>query len=255
MATLAKPVRARARGRQVERRRLPRIPLAIPVRYATESGDVGIGVMTDITLEGAGLIVPHINREAFHVWIQFLWFDDNMGLQGRVAFLRETPDGIHVGVHLQLVSARSQDFISNLLIPYGLKKFRADRGRLRSLGHALLAPSGTLRRQLPQRALPVLIAQGSILEWAITEYRDEARAVMLTPRLPREDLPLILTSWGRSGVYRATVLEASPLAFGAVTLYRVMVRYSRAAGHGASGRRGATARTTGSSNAHHPASA
>jgi hypothetical protein len=209
--------------------------------------------MTDITLEGAGLIVPHINREAFHVWIQFLWFDDNMGLQGRVAFVRESSDGAHVGVHLQLVSTKSQDFISNLLIPYGLKKFRADRGRVRSLGHALLAPRGGLTRQLPQRSLPVLIAQGSILEWAITEYRDEARAVLLTPRLPREDMPLILTCWGRAGVYRATVIEASPLAFGAVTLHRVMVRYSRAAGHAGSARRRVVLQT--GSSAVHPASA
>jgi hypothetical protein len=254
MATLAKPARVRARGRRVERRKLPRIPLAVPVRYATESGDVGIGVMTDITLEGAGLIVPHINPEAFHVWIQFLWFDDNMGLQGRVAYVRETPDGVHVGVHLQLVSARSQDFISNLLIPYGLKKFRADRGRMRSLGHALVAPRGKLSRSLPRRALPVLIAQGSILEWAITEYRDETRAVLLTPRLPREETPLILTCWGRAGVYRATVLEAAPLGFGSVSLYRVMVRYSRVAGYSPSARPGSM-RTPATSPAHHPASA
>lgn len=254
MATLAKPARARARGRRVERRKLPRIPLAVPVRYATESGDVGIGVMTDITLEGAGLIVPHINREAFHVWIQFLWFDDNMGLQGRVAFFREAPDGVHVGVHLQLVSAKSQDFISNLLIPYGLKKFRADRGYVRSLGHALVAPRGNLSRQLPPRSLPVLLAQGSMLDWAITEYRDDTRAVLLMPRLPREDVPLILTCWGRAGVYRATVLEASPLAFGAVTLHRVMVRYSRAAGHAPSAHRGGAIGAT-TASIMHPASA
>lgn len=253
MAILTKPARARARGRRAERRKVPRIPLAIPVRYATESGDVGIGVMSDITPEGAGLIVPHINREAFHVWMQFLWFDDNIGLQGRVSFVRESADGFHVGVHLQLVSQKSQNFISNLLIPYGLKKFRADRGRVRSLGHALVAPRGKLSRQLPRRSLPVLIAQGSILEWAITEYRDDTRAVLLTPRLPREDAPMILTSWGRAGAYRATVLEASPLTFGAVTLYRVMVRHSRAAGAHASTRRGPTTSAPAHTTARHPA--
>lgn len=244
MSRSTKPARARARGRRVERRKLPRIPLAIPVRYATESGDVGIGVMSDITMEGAGLIVPHINREAFHVWIQFLWFDDNVGLQGRVTFVRESAEGFHVGVHLQLVSQKSMDFISNLLIPYGLKKFRADRGRLRSLGHALVAPGRTLSRSSLRRALPVLVAQGSILEWAITEYRDDARAVLLAPRLPREDAPLILTSWGRAGASRATVLEAAPLTLGAVTLYRVMVRHVPIGAEAAVARRGAATRTS-----------
>jgi hypothetical protein len=221
MSVSMKP--ARARRQRVDRRKFPRIPLSVPVRYATETGDVGIGVLVDVTVEGAGLVVPHIQRDALHVWLQFLWFDDNVGLQGRVTHVRETSDGYHLGIHLQLVSRRSVEFISNLLIPYGLKKFRHDRRRVRTLAQALLAPAAGRAR----RVFPVLVAQGPILEWAITEYRDDTRAVLLTPRLPRENTPLVLTSWGRSGVYRATVLESEPLPCGAVTLYRVMVRYAR----------------------------
>ncbi|MGH7428915.1 MAG: hypothetical protein ACREJ4_11265, partial [Candidatus Methylomirabilaceae bacterium] len=56
------------RHRKTERRRLPRIPVAIPVRYATEEGDVGIGALIDVHHQGAGLLVPEVNPDAMHVW-------------------------------------------------------------------------------------------------------------------------------------------------------------------------------------------
>jgi hypothetical protein len=43
--TILRPARAQE---QAERRGLPRIPVAMPVRYSTEEGEVGIGVLTDI---------------------------------------------------------------------------------------------------------------------------------------------------------------------------------------------------------------
>ena len=76
-------------GVGTDRRKLPRVPLAIPVRYATEEGHVGIGVLIDVHEKGAGLLVPKMTFDALQVWMQFLWFNDRIGLQGKVIFARD----------------------------------------------------------------------------------------------------------------------------------------------------------------------
>lgn len=212
--------------RKAERRTLPRIPVAIPVRYATEDGQVGIGALIDVHQQGAGLLVPKAGLDAMHVWLQFLWFDDRIGLQGRVAFARETPDGYHLGLRLHMLHPDSVDFLTNLLIPLGLQKFRLDRRRAFTFLDALL-----MGRNRPwnwrerRRYLPVLIEQGSLKVWAITEDRHEQGAVLLLPQLPKDGVPLKMTALGGSVTNGARVARSETLKMEPVNLYRVVVLY------------------------------
>ena len=216
------------RQKKTERRRLPRIPVAIPVRYATEEGDVGIGALIDVHEQGAGLLVPEVNPDSMHVWLQFLWFNDRIGLQGRIAFARETPDGFHLGLQLHMLHPESVEFLTNLLIPLGLQKFRLDRRRAFSFLDALL-----LGRNRPwswrerRRYLPVLFEQGQAKVWAITEDRDEQGAVLVLPHMPRESESLKMTTLGGSVSTEARVVSFEILKLTPVDLYRVVVLFER----------------------------
>ncbi|MDR7518105.1 MAG: PilZ domain-containing protein [Armatimonadota bacterium] len=233
----------------MERRALPRIPLAVPVRYATDQGHTGVGVLIDVHEQGAGLLVPTISPDVFHVWVQFLWFNDRMGVQGRVAFVRETPDGFRVGLQLQHVNGRSVRFITDYLIPFGLRKFRYDRRHPLAFLEALSAQQREATVRHRRRYLPVLVEQGGIKAWAVTEDRNEQGAVLLLPQAPQTGTPLTVSTWGslftRSG--RAERLE--PVELPSVRLYRVVVRFDEETGAHttrppAEARPGATSDTT-----------
>lgn len=216
------------RRQKIERRTLPRIPLAIPIRYATEDGQVGIGALIDVHEKGAGLLVPHVALDALHVWLQFLWFDDRIGLQGRVMFVRETPDGFHLGLELHLLHPDSVDFLTNLLIPLGLRKFRLDRRRAVSLLSALLPGKGrACDRRERRRYLPVLVEQGPLKVWAIVEERNEEGAALLLPHLLREGTPLKMTTLGGSVTNEASVIRSETLKLDPVRLCRVAVLYEK----------------------------
>ncbi len=218
---------APGRHRKVERRKLPRIPLAIPVRYATEDGQVGIGALIDVHEKGAGLLVPHIALDALHVWLQFLWFDDRIGLQGRVVFVRETPDGFHLGLQLHLIHPDSVEFLTNLLIPLGLRKFRLDRKRAISFLSALLPGKDSWLFRERRRYLPVLVEQGPLKVWAITEERNDEGAVLLLPQLPQEGTPVRMTTLGGSVTNEAAVVRSETLKLVPVELFRVAVVYEK----------------------------
>lgn len=213
----------------VERRRLPRIPLAIPIRYATEQGQVGIGVLIDVHEQGAGLLVPDLALDTFHVWLQFLWFDDRMGLQGRVAFIRETPDGFHVGLDLRHLHPKSAEFLTSLVIPYGLRKFKLDRRHTRALLHSLAPQSrDAWLQERRRRYLPVLVEQGALKTWAVTEDRSEQRAVLVTPQVLQQGALLTVTTWGRPGVRAAWVAQSEALKLSPVEMHRIVVRFEEA---------------------------
>jgi hypothetical protein len=210
MATLLLPA-----GVGTDRRKLPRLPLAVPVRYATEEGLVGIGVLIDVHEEGCGLLVPKITFDALQVWMQFLWFNDRVGLQGRVMFVRDVEEGFHVGLRLELVHPDSVAFLTRLLIPHSRWKaaLGTDR-RVDAIGAGGYQPQ-----------LPVLVSQEGMSVWAITEDRDEDGAVLLLPQLPDATAALALTTWGHPGARWATVVRCENVQTSPVDLFQVIVHY------------------------------
>ncbi len=213
-------------GVGTDRRKLPRVPLAIPVRYATEEGHVGIGVLIDVHEKGAGLLVPKIAFDTLQVWMQFLWFNDRIGLQGKVIFAREVEEGYHVGLQLELLHPESVKFLTGLVIPYSLRKSALDQRRGFSLMDILShrwrdGAAPTNHRPL----LPVLVSQEGLSEWAITEDRDEDGAVLLLPHLPDASAAIALTTWGRLGTRWAAVVGSESLPIPPVELFRVRVQY------------------------------
>jgi hypothetical protein len=219
MQSIWRPVRRRG----VERRAHPRIPLAVPVRYATDQGHAGVGVLIDAHAHGVGLLVPSIASDAFHIWIQFLWFNNRMGVQGRVAFVRETPDGFHVGVQLHPLPAESADFLSGFLIPYGLRKFTYDRRHPSTFLRLLFPQRYQMRDQRRRRYLPVMIEQGPMKVWAVTEDRSRRGVVLLLPYPPKVGAPLRIRTWGSLDVRRGAAIASVPLELPPVTVYRVGV--------------------------------
>jgi hypothetical protein len=219
----------RPRRTGIERRKLPRIPLAVPVRYATDQGQVGIGVLIDVHAKGAGLLAPTIAVDAFHVWIQFMWFNDRMGIQGRVVFVRETPDGFHVGLELHPLPAETKQFLTTLLIPYGLRKFQHDRKHLPSfLASFFGRRSDSTIRQRRRRYLPVLIEQGSSRTWAVTEDRNDLGIVLLLAHPLEKDISIRLTTWGSVESQDGTITRVEKLELPQATLYRIGVLFEHA---------------------------
>jgi hypothetical protein len=214
-----------ARRRGIERRAHPRIPLAVPVRYATDQGHAGVGVVIDAHAQGVGLLVPAIVPDAFHIWIQFLWFNDRMGVQGRVAFVHETPDGFHVGVRLHPLPVESANFLTDFLIPYGLRKFTYDRRHPSTFLRLLFPQRYQARDQRRRRYLPVMVEQGPMKIWAVTEDRTARGAVLLLPHPPRVGAPLRIKTWGSLDVRRGAAIASVPLELPPVTLYRVGVLF------------------------------
>jgi hypothetical protein len=211
----------------VERRKMPRIPLAVPVRYATDQGHVGIGVLIDVHTKGAGLLVPSITADAFHVWIQFMWFDERMGIQGHVMFVRETPDGFHVGLKLHPLPVETELFLTDLLIPYGLRKFRHDRRHLPVFLTDLFGKrSDPAVLQRRRRYLPVLIEQGALRVWAVTEERNDLGMVLLLSHPLEKEIPLTITTWGSLEPLQSTITQVEMVELPPTALYRIGVLFA-----------------------------
>lgn len=213
------------RRKGIERRAQPRIPLAVPVRYATDQGYSGVGVLIDVHERGAGLLVPTISPEAFHVWVQFLWFNDRMGVQGRIAFVRETPDGFHVGIQLHPLPHESARFVTGFLMPYGMRKFTYDRRHPATLLRALFPKQYQVRDQRRRRYLPVMVEQGPMKVWAVTEDRTAGGAVLLLPYPPKEHSSVKIKTWGSLEAQLGTVVGSEPVNLPPVVLHRVGVLF------------------------------
>jgi len=209
----------------------------VPVRYATDQGIVDIGVLIDVHESGAGLLVPRITPGAFHIWIQFLWFNDRMGAQGQVAYVRQTPDGFHVGVQLHPLPHESENFITGVLMPYGLRKFVYDRSHQAAFLRFLFPKRFQARDLRQRRYLPVIVEQGALNVWAVTEDRTERGAVLLLPCLLRDDAPVRIKTWRSLDAQQGTVVRSEPLDLPPVTVYRVGVFFERQP----AGRKGKTA--------------
>jgi hypothetical protein len=183
-------------------------------------------VLIDVHEDGAGLLVPRITFDAIQVWMQFLWFDDRVGLQGRVIFVREVKEGYHVGLQLELVHPESVKFLTSLLIPYSMRKLEHDHPRGISLQDVLSHRWVDEGESAPHHPyLPVLVAQEGLSVWAITEYRDEAGAVLLLPQQPDANVGLALTTWGQQGARWANVARSEELDLSPIKVYRITVEY------------------------------
>lgn len=190
--------------RDTERRGTPRVPAAVPVRYATEEGQVGIGALVDITEKGAGLLLPRMTLDAIRVWIQFLWFDDRIGTQGRVIHARETDAGVRLGLELQPLHPETRDLLTYFVIPYGA--------------------SGRAARTRPPQ-LPVQVEKDGICAWAIAEDLNDQGAVLLLPKSFPKGARIQLAVWGNGAPREAEVVGWESLKQAPRGLFRVEVRH------------------------------
>lgn len=219
-----------ARRSPVERRVVPRVSLSVPIRYATEEGHVGIGVLVDISERGAGLLVPEIDFDVDRVWIQFLWFDDRVGLHGRVAYIREAPEGLHVGMRLELLHPDSVHFLANLVLPYARSKLIHDRkGSWHFLNPRSLWASYRQGRDGQRRPLPAQVEHGSLKTWAITEDTTERGAVLLLPHALPVGAVVQMTPWGTQDARSCTVAKSDALELHPLVVHRIVVLYEPAA--------------------------
>jgi hypothetical protein len=198
--------------RDTERRGTPRVPAAIPIRYATEEGQVGIGTLVDITEKGAGLLLPRMTLDATRVWIQFLWFDDRIGTQGRVIHARETDDGVRLGLELQPLHPETRGLLTNFVIPYGARGRENHRN-----GHR------AARTQPPH--LPMQVEKDGISAWAIAEDLSDQAAVLLLPGSFPKGARIRLAAWGNGAPREAEVVGWESLKKAPSGLFRVEVRH------------------------------
>jgi hypothetical protein len=201
--------------RNTDRRRTPRVPAAIPIRYATEEGQVGIGALVDITDKGAGLLIPHISLEADRVWIQFLWFDDRIGTQGRIVHAKETDGGIRLGLELLPLHPETQKLLANFVIPFGESTARTT------------GSPGRRHRERPLRRepqLPVQVQRDATSTWGIAEYTSGEATTLLLPESFPQGARVMLSHWGNGRPTECEVVRWKSLKRASLGLFRVEVR-------------------------------
>lgn len=216
--------------KKVERRARYRVPVAVPVRYAGEQGDTGIGVLVDIHEEGAGLLVPQAPFEAKQVWVQFLWFDERVGLDGEVVFQRETSNGLHVGLRLRGLRPETQDFLTSFLILFAQRKFVAEVSRpMDRLGAAAWRRE---RRRSPRLRwhLPVRIEVDGRELWGVTQDVSDRGALVIFPQPLAVGSTFRLAAWTSRVAHAATVVHSETIALPPYTLYRVGLSIAPAPG-------------------------
>lgn len=215
------------RGR--DRRSSSRVPVALPVRYSTEEGEVGVGVLVDVTRQGAGLLVPRGAVDSDRVWIQFLGFDDYTAVQGRVVNAQLTDDATRLGLALDRLQPETGRLLTEFLIPFGHETL---------LHLSELAPAGIARpmwwfkhrRRQAERPhhLPVLVEQGVLKIWAVTQAASDEGAVLLLPQGLPSGEPVRISTWGSQNARQCRIVKSDVLKRSPFPLSRVVVRYEPA---------------------------
>ncbi|MDR7544673.1 MAG: PilZ domain-containing protein [Armatimonadota bacterium] len=199
---VASLARARGIGRpRRERRGLPRVPAAVPVRYSTEEGQVGIGTLVDITERGAGLLIPRVTLDAEQVWIQFLWFDDRVGTRGRIVHAYETRHGVRLGLELLPLHPQTRDLLARYVMPYGQSVPRAT-----------------------DEALPVQVQYGTATVWAVALGGGGGSLTLLVPERVAVGSRITVSAWGRATPTECRVVRGEALRIGPVSLCRIETR-------------------------------
>jgi hypothetical protein len=211
-----------------DRRSSYRVPVALPVRYSTEEGEVGVGVLVDVTRQGAGLLVPR-GLDADRVWLQFLGFDDYTAVQGRVVNAQPTDDATRLGLALDHLQPETGRLLTEFLIPFGHETL---------LHLSDLAPTGIARpfwwfrhrRRQAERPhhLPVLVEQGVLKIWAVTQAASDQGAVLLLPQGLPSGEPVRISTWGKQDARECRIVNCVVLKRSPFPLSRVVVRYERA---------------------------
>jgi hypothetical protein len=206
-----------------DRRAVARVPAAIPIRYATEEGQVGIGTLVDITPKGAGLLVPKVGVDADRVWIQFLWFEDRIGTQGRIVHAEETPHGLRLGLELQPLHPETRNLLTNFVIPYGQTAPARNGGRAMN---GIARRLGRRHEERPRREphLPVQVQRDALASWAIAEEMDEQGATLLLPESVPEGAHVQISHWGNGRPRECQVVRWESLKDAPMGLFRIQVR-------------------------------
>jgi hypothetical protein len=216
-----------AYARREERRSLPRLDVAIPVRYATDEGHVGVGILTDMHERGAGLLLSSDPFDTGGVWVQFLWFDDRVGMRGRVVFTRHTNDGLRVGLALQPLHPETARTLTESILP--MARSREVGLSLRTLDVLSLwkQPAAAPAR----RPTLVEIRSGSLRLWAVAEQLDDDGGVLMLPQALPEGVPIKISIWGQSEARECEVFDVDALRRPPVVMYRLSVRYQERLAH------------------------
>jgi hypothetical protein len=206
-----------------DRRGLPRVPAAVPIRYATEEGQVGIGTLVDITEKGAGLLVPKMGIEADRVWIQFLWFEDRIGTQGRIVHAEETTQGIRLGLELQPLHPETRSLLTNFVIPYG-EAVPANNGH--GTKNSIAERFARRHEMRPPREplLPVQVQRDTFAAWAIAEDMTDQGATLLLPESVPEGARVHISHHGNGRPCEYQVVRWQSLKDAPPGLFRIEVR-------------------------------
>jgi hypothetical protein len=209
--------------RPADRRSLPRVPVAVPIRYATEEGQVGIGTLVDISEDGAGLLVPKEGIATDQIWIQFLWLEDRVGTQGRIVHAAETAHGMRLGLELQPLHPETRNLLTGFVIPYG----EAVPGRT---GHrpmdAIAGRFGRRHEIRPYREphLPVRVQRETFSAWAIPEDMTDQGATLLLPGHVPEGARVQISHCGNGRPCEYQVVRWKSLVAAPPGLSRIEVR-------------------------------
>lgn len=196
----------RPRHGRADRRGRRRIAAPVPIRYATEEGQVGVGALVDITEQGAGVLIPKGPFDALRVWMQLLWFGDYTGLQGRVIHATEVEEGLRVGLELDPLPPATRDLLTSFVVPYG--------GRRRARDPRRPAAAKT----------PLRVEHEGRTVWAIFEDRRPDGAVVLLPQSLPDGALVQVAPWGMDPPRAARVERTVEVGRPPVLLFRAELR-------------------------------
>lgn len=196
----------------------------MPVRYATEEGQVGIGVLVDAHHHGAGLLVPRVRFDAERVWLLLLWFGDRVGMAGRVAYVRDSVYGLRLGLALDPLHPDTARLLSEFVFPVA-RPAPASWGNGPARLPRLLA-RWTSTAPPDRYLLPVLVQQGPGETWAITQAETAGGAVLVLQGLPEAAL-VRLSAWGSPDVRQGEVIRSEILKQSPFVISRIEVRYAK----------------------------
>jgi hypothetical protein len=198
----------------------------MPVRYSTEEGEVGVGVLVDLTEHGAGLLVPAGSVDADRVWLQFLGFDDSIAVQARIVYAHPTQGAVRLGLALEPLLPATKRLLSEFVIPLGRETLVHLGGvEPRRIWHQLRRFEHGCNQSERRYHLPVLVEQGAAKIWAVTQAADDGSAVLMLPQNLPTNAPVRISTWGSLNPRQGRIATSVVLTRSPFHITRVVVRY------------------------------